>query len=110
MFRQSPPPGDDTQTGPAMSVPEVPPARKFVLKRMNPEPYSSVVEEIVIFAHEVEVNQTGTFVRFREFMIHPTEGPTNRVVRAFNGYLDYEEIIIERPAVVLASSFPGIIN
>ena len=107
MFKQQPPPpGDDAQVGPPMSMPEVPPARKFILRRWDPtqdrgpmKPLT-VVEEIVIYAHEVEVNQSGNFVRFREYMIHPTEGPSNRVVRAFNGYLDYEEVIIERPVII----------
>ena len=101
----NPPPGDDAQTGPAMQVPQVPPLRTFKLHRINPElPIDDhIVEEIVINAHEVEINVAGNVLRFREYMLHPTEGPTNRVVRCFNGWLDYEEVIIERSIITPSS-------
>lgn len=90
---------DDKQDGPAMLVPEVPNLRTFRVSFDGLESYTTVL------AHEVEINQMGNVLRFREYTIHPTEGPTNRVVRCIlkpqDGWLEYEEIIPEpRPSLV----------
>jgi len=114
MFKSQPPggpvpPGEDGPVGPAMQVPQIPPKRTFVLHRWDPTEERgplkppTVVETFVIEAHEVEINASGNILRFREYLIHPVEGPTNRVVRCFNGWLDYEERIIERSLITPVS-------
>lgn len=101
MFNKSGPvpPGQDGPAGDVVPIPMVPALRSFVLQRLEPTTAGSRerkrVETINISAHEVEINQAGNILRFREYMIHPTEGPSNRVVRCFNGWLDYEEIMPE---------------
>ena len=106
MFKSQPPgspvpPGEDGPSGPMQSAPVVPPKRSFVLRRNNI--YGDGIEEFVIECHEVEINPAGNILRFREYMLHPFEGPTNRVVRCFNGWLDYEERIIERSLITPVS-------
>lgn len=104
MFKGQPPgnggvpPGDDSH-GPAMQVPIIPPKRSFKIHRQNPE--TLVWEDIGIEAHEVEIGTSGLVLRFREFSLHPTEGPTNRVVKTINllpGW-EYEEVIIEQALI-----------
>ena len=112
-----PPPGADTPHGP---VPQVPPLRTYLVRRKFPlvRPLTNelgtettsalvlvdeVIEEICISAHEVEFNQSGNILRFREFYIDAVEGPTNRVVICFNGWLDYKDVTPKRERSLLLS-------
>lgn len=91
---------DDRPDGPPMQTPEVPQIRTFLVKRFNAAGQLLAAPE-EIRAHEVETNAAGmgNVIRFRELMIHPTEGPTNRVVRCImrpaDSWFEYEEVIPE---------------
>lgn len=101
MFGQVPP-GDDGQIGDPMSAPSIPPKRRFVVKLRQGE----WTETRTIDAHMAE-NVGAGGVAFREFMLHPQEGPTNRIIlmilRPNDGWLEYEEQYIEGN-VILATS------
>lgn len=105
-MRLLPPPGEDGGSG--KPIPQIPPMRKFIVHREDPHFYAgevgSLVEELVIESHTVELTGDGTIILFRQYMIHPIEGPTNRVVRCLNGFIDYEEIIAEAVEVTPPSN------
>lgn len=107
------PPGEDGPAGAPIAVPEVPALRQFVLHRRNACSVddTDTIETINIAAHEVEINVAGNILRFREFIIHPSEGPTNKVVRCFNGWLDYEELLpVASEPSRLITPFSGTVN
>lgn len=87
------PPGQDS-AGDPVAVPEVPPGRQYRVRRFNPFSTSDEDKYLVIelTAHEVELNAGGNVLRFRQFYMCPVEGPTNRIVKCFNGWFDYEDI------------------
>lgn len=85
---------DDRQDGPPQSVPQLPPIRTFAVTLLN-----SAFEQLEAFtvkAHEAEINQMGNTVRFREYIMDPHEGPTNKVVKTImrpeGAWVVYEEI------------------
>lgn len=70
---------DDRQDGPAQPVPSIPPIRTFYVTLRNAT--FDVLDNFTVKAHEAEVNQMGNVVRFREYVMDPHEGPTNKVVK-----------------------------
>jgi hypothetical protein len=91
---------DDFDTPPPVESPE-PPAlpllRTFVVRRESRgvDAWETPIEEITVLAHAVEFNAAGNLLRLVQFYIDPAVGPTSFVVRAFNGWLDYREVIME---------------
>jgi hypothetical protein len=82
---------DDRAIGPPMSAPEVPPVRIWdVVLRQNQWSERRVVE-----AHEIEMSQDLSVVRWREFFKDEQGMPGNRVtltiVRPVDGWIEYEE-------------------
>jgi hypothetical protein len=95
--------GDDRQDGPPMPIPEVPAMRTFKVTKSfgldNLDAEDPNSETFEVRAHEAEINAAGNILRFRQYAIHPQEGPTNTVVRCImrpaNAWLEYEEILPE---------------
>jgi hypothetical protein len=80
--------------GPA--EPRIPPTRTFKVRRLNTVldkwgDEEEVVEELVIDAHEVSYNSTNVLI-FTVYRNDPAFGPGAFTVRAFNGWIDYEEV------------------
>lgn len=86
----TPPPGEDQTNSDPMVPP--PPPNKFIVRRVG-------LPDTNVMAHEVEM--VGQILRFRLYVLDPVYGPTNRV-RCFNGWLDYEEVVIEPSRIQLA--------
>lgn len=110
----APPPGDDTQDGPAMPIPEVPPYRTYRIRARTANGTimlllgrdSKLHDELVIQGHEVESNAAGmgNVFRVREYVMHPNLGPISRCVlglfKPADAWLEYTE---ELPEPVEAS-------
>ena len=82
---------DDRPLGPPMSVPDVPPLRIWdVVQRQN-----QMCERRVVEAHDIEMSQDLTVIRWREFYKDAQGMPGNRVtltiVRPIDGWLEYTE-------------------
>lgn len=92
--------GDDRQDGPAMQIPEIPALRTFIVTKTD---IDGGMTTVTVQAHEVEINQMGNLLRFRQYMMHPEEGPTNKVVRCImrpaESWLEYEETIPEKSRI-----------
>jgi hypothetical protein len=100
---------DDIQVGPAQSIPEVPPLRTFRVT-MYDEDYTPLGPARDFLAHEAEVGGANV-LRFREFMLHPQEGPINKVVacimRPDNCWLEYTEVIPAAPSRLSLTDVSG---
>jgi hypothetical protein len=73
--------------------PRIPPTRTFKLRRFQPDVYQDGnIEELLIDAHEVSYNSSNVLI-FTVYRVDPVTGPGAYVVRAFNGWIDYEEVM-----------------
>jgi hypothetical protein len=70
--------------------PRIPPTRTFKLRRIDP--VRNTYEELIIDAHEVSYNSSNVLI-FTVYRVDPVTGPGAYVVRAFNGWIDYEEVM-----------------
>ncbi len=87
MFNRQSTPGQDTAGSPLIAAPEVPslPAlRTFTVVREGKP-------DEVVYGHEAEMNAAGNILRFRQYFIHPVDGPSQRIVKCFNGWVEYTE-------------------
>lgn len=81
----------DTTEPPTPQHPRLPHARTFIVRRYNPVTDDPQVEEITIHAHTVQVN--GDTLEAISIVGVQDGEPVFHIQRAFNGFLDYEEVL-----------------
>lgn len=96
------PPGEDRAGAPMLPAPELPALRTFVVERYSNK--TNEVGSVTVMAHEAGLNANGNILRFLEYFVHPTDGPSQRVVRCFNGWNEYEEKVTEAPSRIIVPS------
>ena len=119
--RQQGPPPNNPETGVLQGqVPPIPPLKTYRVTRYNPDVAihneegvrTNPLQMLDILAHESEVHVNYNFVRFVEYfhLVAPDGsviGGDRRIVRAFFGVLDYEELLPEPIEQQMSLIFPA---
>lgn len=81
-------------------IPQLPPLRKFTVRRMNPVA-PATVETLTLLAHKPEASPDGSMLQFVRFFLDPVTGPEMFIVRCLHSWVDFEEEVIQPSRVIL---------
>lgn len=92
--------GSETASEPQPELPPIPPMNTYKVRRSislydSDNKWMGTKDEIVeLLGHEAQITQAGNVLMVLEW-VRLGSGATKRMVRAFNGWIDWEEILPE---------------